>query len=161
MKFVSKIVEKVVANRLAEYISLNNLCEQFQSTYRKNHGTETTLLRVHNDILRELDKKHGVFLVLLDLSAAFDTIDHDILFTRLESNGVKGLVLGWLKSHLYNRSQAVNINGTLSSKSLLHFDVLQGSVLGRILFNIYSSPIANIAWNHGLFVHTYADDTQL
>ena len=161
LKFVSKIVEKVVAHRLAEYISSNNLCEQFQSAYRRNHGTETALLRVQNDILRELDKKHGVFLVLLDLSAAFDTIDHDVLFTRLESIGVKGLALGWLKSYLCNRSQAVNINGTLSSKSPLYFGVPQGSVLGPILFNIYSSPIAKIARNHGLFVHAYADDTQL
>ena len=69
--------------------------------------------------------------------------------------------MGWLKSYLYNRSQAVNINGTLSSKSPLHFGVPQGSVLGPILFNIYSSPIASIARNHGLFVHAYADDTQL
>ena len=86
--FISKIVEKAVARRLAEHLSLNNLYEQNQSAYRKYHGT---LLKVHNDILCELDNKRGVFLIPLDLSAAFDTIDHDILFKRLESIGVEGL----------------------------------------------------------------------
>ena len=84
---------------------------------------------------------------IIDLLAAFDTIDHDILFIRLESIGVKGLALAWLKSYLYNRSQAFNINGTLSSKSPHHFSVPQGSVLGPILFNIYSLPIL-----HGIMV---------
>ena len=87
--FISKIVEKVVAHRLADHLSTNNLYEQHQSAYRKYHGTETALLKVQNDILRELDGKRGVFLILLDLSAAFDTIDHDILFKRLESIGVR------------------------------------------------------------------------
>ena len=112
-------------------------------------------------LLKSTLKNKGVFVVLLELSAAFDTIDHDIPFTRLESIGVKGHALGWLKSYLYNRSQAVNMNGMLSSKSSLHFGVPQGSVLGPILFNICSSPIANIARNHGLLVQAYADDTQL
>ena len=102
-----------------------------------------------------------MFLILLNLSAAFDTIDHDMLFTRLESIGVKGLALSWVKSYLYNRYQTVNLNGTLSSKSPLYFGVSQGSVLGPILFNIYSLPIDNTARNHGLFVHAYADNTQL
>ena len=159
--FISKIVEKVVAHRLADHLSTNNLYEQHQSAYRKYHGTETALLKVQNDILRELDGKHGVFLILLDLSAAFDTIDHDILFKRLESIGVKGSALKWFQSYLSCRSQAVNINGTVSSHVKLLYGVPQGSVLGPILFTIYSSPIANIARKYGLYVHAYADDTQL
>ena len=159
--FISKIVEKAVARRLAEHLYLNNLYEQNQSAYRKYHGTETALLKVHNDILCELDNKRGVFLILLDLSAAFDTIDHDILFKRLESICVGGLALRWFQSYLCSRSQAVNINGTVSSHVSLPYGVPQGSVLGPILFTIYSSPITSIARKHGLYVHAYADDTQL
>ena len=82
-------MEKVIANPLAERLLSNNLYEQHQSAYSKYHGTETALLKVHDDILREMDGKRGVFLILLDLSAAFDTIDHDILFKRLESMVLK------------------------------------------------------------------------
>ena len=76
---MSKIIEKVVASRLTEYLSSNELFEPFQSAYKKYHGTETALVRVQNDILCSLDNNCGVFLVLLDLSAAFDTIDRGIL----------------------------------------------------------------------------------
>ena len=112
--FISKIVEKVAAHRLADHLSSNNLYEQHQSAYRKHHGTKTALLKVQNDSLHELDSEHGVILILLDLSAAFDIIDHDILYKRLESNGVKGSALKWFRSYLSCRSQAVNINGTVS-----------------------------------------------
>ena len=113
------------------------------------------------DILCELDDKRCVFLILLDLLPAFDTIDHDILFKHLESIGVKGSALKWFQSYLSCGSQAVNINGTVSSNVKLHYGVPQGPVLGPILFTIYSSPIANIAQKYGLYVHAYADDTQL
>ena len=102
-----------------------------------------------------------MFLVLLDLSAAFDTIDHGVLLSRLSSFGVKGSALAWIRSYLTDRTQAVNINGCLSSFLPLLFGVPQGSVLGPQFFTIYSSPIANIARKHGLQVHMYADDTQL
>ena len=104
LKFVSKIVEKAVACQLIDHLSSNNLYEHFQSAYRKFHSTETALLRVQNDILCELDEKFGVFLILLDLSAAFDTIDHDVLYSRLASIGVKGSALKWLQSYLSNRT---------------------------------------------------------
>ena len=102
-----------------------------------------------------------MFLVLLDLSAAFDTIEHNILLSRLESNGVKGPALQWISSYLSCRNQAVCIGSTMSSPVDLPFGVPQGSVLGRLFFTIYASPVVNIARNHDLNVHTYADDTQL
>ncbi len=109
----------------------------------------------------KIDQKHGVFLVLLDLFAAFDTIDHDILLSRLSCFGVKDGALEWIRSYLTERKQTVNINGGLSSSIPLLYGVPQGSVLGPQFFTIYSSPIANIARKHGLQVHMYADDTQL
>ena len=161
LTFVSKILERVVASRLHVHLSENLLYEPFQSAYRKYHGTETALLRVKNDILRAIDSKHGVFLVLLDLSAAFDTIDHDILLTRLRNIGVGGTALRWIESYMSGRTQVVNVHGTFSSQADLLYGVPQGSVLGPLFFIIYSRPIAAIAREHGLNVHLYADDTQI
>lgn len=161
LTFVSKIIEKIVASRLNNHFETHNLLEKYQSAYKKFHGTETALLKVQNDILCELDKKHAVFLVLLDLSAAFDTIDHNILLSRLESLGVKGPPLQWVLSYLSCRNQSVSIGNTLSSAVDLPFGVPQGSVLGPIFFTIYASPVIEIARHHNLNVHTYADDTQL
>ena len=94
LSFVSKIIEKVVATRLNEHLSRNNLMEHMQSAYRQFHSTETALLRVKNDILIALDQRKMVSLVLLDLSAAFDTIDHNILLRRMESRfGIAGSCL--------------------------------------------------------------------
>ena len=98
LKFVSKLVEKAVFIQLNEYLVKNELHEVFQSAYKSIHSTETYLLRVQNDILQSLDKKKSVILVLLDLSAAFDTVGHDILLSRLEERfGVSGNVLLWFK----------------------------------------------------------------
>ena len=102
-----------------------------------------------------------MFLVLLDLSAAFDTIDHGVLLSRLSSIGVRGSALKWIRSYLSGRTQAVNINGSLSSFIELCYGVPQGSVLGPLFFTIYSAPVADIARKHGVQVHMYADDTQL
>ena len=94
LTFLSKILEKVVARRLFTYMSENGLHEKMQSAYRTAHSTESALIRVQNDILRQLDKKRGIILVLLDLSAAFDTIDHDHLFELLQNRfGIKGTAL--------------------------------------------------------------------
>ena len=80
--YISKLIEKVATHRLNEYMSKNCLHEKYQSAYRKNYGTETALLKINNDILRSLDSKQGVILVMLDLSVAFDTIDNRILLDR-------------------------------------------------------------------------------
>ena len=107
--------------------------------------------------------KHAVFLVLLDVSAAFRTIDHNILLSRLQSTGVKGSALEWITSYLSFGSQAVSIENDMSSLVELPFVVPQGSVLGLLFFTIYASPVTLVNNNqhHDLAVHTYADDTQL
>ena len=128
LTFVSKIIEKIVATRLNEYLDKHNLSVKYQSAYKKFHGTETALLKVQNDILHTLDNKNAVFLVLLDLSAVFDPIDHNILLSRLESNVVKGPALQWISSYLSCRNQVVCIGSTMSSPVDLPFGVPQGSV---------------------------------
>ena len=162
LPFVSKILEKVVAKQLLDHMETNGLHEPLQSAYRCGHSTETALVRVQNDLLRAVDRKQGIILVLLDLSAAFDTIDHDILLSRLRENiGIDGLALDWIKSYLSNRTQSIYAGKMSSSKCSLPFGVPQGSVLGPKFFCVYSGPIGSIAHKHGLEVHLYADDTQL
>ena len=162
LQYTSKVLEKVVAAQLTSYMRKHDLYEKKQSAYRCYHSTETALLKVQNNLLVAMDKSCGVFLVLFDLSAAFDTIDHDILIKRLHDNlGLSGAALAWMNSYLRGRSQSVVINGTKSEPADLQYGVPQGSVLGPILFTIYTSPIGAIAKRHNLEIHIYADDTQL
>ena len=140
----------------------NNLDEKLQFAYKKLHSTETALLRVHDDILRTVDCGSTVVLLLLDLSVAFDTVDHGLLLHRLNTRfGIKGKVLAWFKSYLTDRSQFVSINGSNSSHSDLMFGVPQGSVLGPILYLLYMSPLGDIIRRHYMKLHFYADDCQI
>ena len=129
-------------DKLAVHIKDNNLSEVMQSAYKEGHNTETALLRVKNDIVMALEGKKVVLLVLLDLSAAFDTVDHTNLLNRLSSDfGISGLALGWFRSYLAEREQYVSVSDAKSDGIRLQFGVPQGSVLGPVLFTIYTSPL--------------------
>ena len=105
------------------------------TAYKRFHSTETALLKIHNDIICNMDNSKGTALTLLYLSAAFDTIDHATLLERMYGHvGISGIVLQWLKSYISNRQQRVHIDGSLSCQQDLHFGVPQGSVLGPFLF---------------------------
>ncbi|GFR81546.1 reverse transcriptase [Elysia marginata] len=150
-------------SRLRDYLKSSNLDTKFQSAYKKDHNTETTLLKVLNDALRAADAKQPTLLVLLDLSAAFDTIDHELLLSILELDyrfGINGAAIQWLRSYLTGRMQSVFIDGVSSPVSSLQFGVPQGSVLGPLLFTLYTSPVADIADCYDVKYHLYADDTQ-
>ena len=122
----------------------------------------TVLMRVHNDILRALDDGEFVMLVLLDLSAASDTIDHDVLITKLKHRfGITGKALGWIQSYLSGRTQFVKIRTECSSSRNLFCGVPQGSVRGPILYSMYTSPLADITSKHNMNHHFYADDSQI
>ena len=109
-------------------------------------------------MLRAVDDGCGVFLVLLDLSAAFDTLEHKVILSRLQDLGLSGDALRWMASYLQRRSQSVVIDGVTSDVASLQYGVPQGSVLGPILFTIYTSPIGMIARRHNVEIHVYADD---
>ena len=133
-----------------------------QSAYRTCHSTETALLKVQNDLLMNMDYKRVTLLVLLDLSAAFDTVDHDVLLNRLSvSFGVKGSALQWFASYLSNRSKRFSFDQKLSEKFQLTCGVPQGSCLGPLLFTIYASKLFQVIKEYLPQAHAYADDTQL
>ena len=135
---------------------------RFQSAYRKFHSTETALLRIYNDILLAANYQKVTALVLLDLSAAFDTIDHSILLSRLQfTYGLDGNALSIISSYLSNRFQRVIIDNNPSDPLPLTTGVPQGSVLGPLLFTLYTSPISEIFTGSNISFHLYADDTQL
>ena len=120
------------------------------------------LHRVFNDLLSAIDNKQEVVLVMLDLSAAFDTTDHELLLQRLQQRyGICGTALNWFRSYLSNRTQSVRIQDIDSSAKTMLYGVPQGSVLGPLLFSLFFAPLESVIRAHELNAMMYADDTQL
>ena len=162
LSFLSKLTERAVKTRLLDHLSANHLFNTFQSAYSKFHSTESTLLAIHDFIIKSMSNQKVTALCLLDLSAAFDTIDHSILIHRLSSwFGLSGLTLSWIKSYLSARNFQVNVNGLTSSSLPLPHGVPQGSVLGPLLFILYTTPLSSLIADSSVNHHLYADDTQL
>ena len=135
----------------------------FQSAYIKYHSIESALLNIHNDMLLNMAKGSVTALILLDLSAAFDTTDYNILLNRfILYYSISELALGWFISYLLERTRSVKVGSTLSHPAALQYEVSQGSVLCPILFSLYTNPISSIIHSHSsINYHFYVDDTQL
>ena len=148
--------------QLNEHMSENALHIPQQSGYKSNHSCETVLLKILNDVLIALDSGCCSILLLLDLSAAFDLVDHDELVSTLQYEiGLEDKVLKWFSSFLSNRTQYTNISGCQSERRSMKHGVPQGSVLGPVLFNIYVRNFISMLEQAGFIVHGYADDHQL
>ena len=159
---VSKIVERVVQKRLENHMIINNLCSVKNYGYKKGHSTELLLAKVVDDLFNSFDKNIPTIVILLDLSAAFDTVDHKKLLEILENEiGITGIALKWFESFIANRTQKVKIGETYSDVIELLYGVAQGSVLGPPLFKIYIRSLYRYVSPTDFEIEGFADDHQL
>ena len=145
LPFLSKLIERITINQLSEYCEENNLEEPYQSAYRRGLSTETALLKITNELLLNMDNQNISLLVLLDMSAAFDTIPHDLFLSRLEHTfGLSGSALEWFKSYFKDRYQRIMVNGEMSREIELEIGLPQGSGAGPFGYKAYTKPIGHL-----------------
>src|SRR6218665_1056106 len=162
LSFLSKLLDRIVSVQLTEYLLSASLLPVHQSAYRMFHSTETALLKVVTDITEAIDAGENALLGLPNISAAFDTVDHAVLAERLSRTyGIRSTVLDWLRSYLCDRRQTILFHGVFSTVRSLSCGVHQGSVLGPLLFLLYTADLGELAASLGLSSHFYADDSQL
>jgi len=162
LSLVSKLLEKVATTQFGSYASENNLLPACQSAYRRHHSTETAVIRVHNDILRATDSGFVSALVLLDLSAAFDTVDHEIFLNILHDRfGVQSSALDWYRSYLSDRSQTVRSSADAHGPIIISCGLPQGSIIGPGGFIAYTEELQELIAKFSLSFQFYADDIQL
>ena len=161
LSFLSKTLERAIFNQLSSYLHQNDLLDPHQSGFKVGHSTETALLAVTESLHAARAHSLSSVLILLDLSAAFDTVDHQILLSTLKEKGVVGSACSLLASYLTGRSYQVTWRGSISKPRSLTTGVPQGSVLGPLLFSLYTTSLGHVIRSHGFSYHCYADDTQL
>ena len=155
----NKIFEKLICKRLLAFLEHQAILFQFQFGFRGNHSTILALIECVDSIRRLLDEGNYVLGIFIDLTKAFDTVDHDILLYKLQHYGIRGHAYNFFKSYLTNRKQFTYVNGTTSNMQSVTCGVPQGSVLGPILFLIYVNDMANAISNGN--IRLFADDTGL
>ena len=156
---LSKIIERLMFNRIIGFIDKHNVLFEDQYGFRPGHSTELALISATNKLYKALDKKDSAVGVFLDLSKAFDTIDHQILLNKLSFYGIRGNTLAWFHSYLCNRHQFVYYNNCSSDLYNVKCGVPQGSILGPLLFIIYMNDISNVSTESSLIL--FADDTNI
>ena len=162
IKFMSKVIEKVTSFQVTNHIDSNDLGENYQSSYKRFHSTEIALLKVKSDFLQYVDNNKTVLLVLLDMSAAFDTVDLPILLQRLRDQfGLCKSVASWFQSYFENCTTRVSIKNVLCDGHVLKYSLPQGSIFGPQGFILYTSPVGDIIRHHNICFHCYANDIQL
>ena len=153
---ISKILEKFVANQLVNHLEYNKLLYEHQYGFQRGKSTVHNLTHLTNFVSKELNEKKFVIGVFLDLKKAFDVVNHSILLKKLKHLGLNGIVLGWFTSYLEGRSQCVDINGHLSKEKSIDISVLQGSILGPLLFLCFINDLHTVT---DLLTLLFADDT--
>ncbi len=133
LAYISKLIKNIIDSQMTTHMTVNDLHHIMQSSYKENHSTETAMLRMHNDILTALDQNKSVLIICMDLGAAFDTVDHEILLNHIEKCiRITHICLKWFHSYLNNHEQTVVINGVQSSsRELLHVVFNKGQLLAQ------------------------------
>ena len=160
LTFQSKILEKVILTQLMDYLDMVGAIHDNQSAYRRLYSTETALCSIVSDMRTLMDDGKCGLLVLLDLSAAFDTVVHSVLLSVCERIGIIGAALSYLKSYLTGRNYCVKIGNEFSDPIPLTRGVPQGSVLGPILFCLYTTDLSALLEKYEVRFKLFADDTQ-
>src|SRR5664279_1956461 len=162
LSFISKTVERLVASRFTQHADAHCLLPSRQSAYRSYRSTETAILAMHDGIVRSIDSGKVSALVLLDLSSAFDTVDHDIMLQVMKTRfNVEGKALDWYRSYLTDRTQTFQVGSTQSGPHIIDCSVPQGSVLGPQEFIAYVEDLSQLIDSYYVDHHQYADDTQI
>jgi hypothetical protein len=159
LPYFSKLLEKVMYQRLNEFVTKKNILFPDQHGFRSGHSTALPLINIYDKITHAIDQNEYSIGIFLDLAKAFDTVDHNILLSKLENYGVRGIPLLWFKDYLSNRFQQVKCNGTISSFKLIKFGVPQGSILGPLLFLLFINDLPNAS--SLLHFVLFADDSNV
>ena len=159
LSVLSKVFERVMYNRLMEYLDVYKILVSCQFGFRKLHSSCMALMALMDKLISSLENKEFVIGIFLDFSKAFDNVDHDILLCKLSHYGIRGNALKWIESYLSNRKQFVTYNGVSSVSKAIVCGVPQGSVLGPLLFLIYINDLCAVCKNTTPIL--FADDTNL
>ena len=158
LTFISKVIERCMLLQIGDHCDKYQLQLDYQSAYREHYSYETAILHVSDDILWAMEKRSITALVVMDLSAAFDTVDHNILLTILRTKyGIEDKALKWFNSYVCPRSYMVTVDGKYSREVILDISVPQGSCAGANIFNLYCSPLKEVVPDN-LHISGFADD---